>query len=61
MTVEEKALSLVNKFSAVGLQQRGEGIACALIAVEEILTEIDFLHYIDRVYWQQVKQEIENL
>lgn len=34
MTAKEKARELVDKFSTVGLQQRNEGIACALIAVE---------------------------
>ena len=37
MTTKEKAIELVNKFSNVGLQQRNEGIACALIAVDEII------------------------
>lgn len=37
MTSKEKALELVHKFSIVGLQQRNEGITCALIAVDEIL------------------------
>lgn len=37
MTPSEKAIELVNKFSNVGLQQRNEGIACALIAVDEII------------------------
>jgi hypothetical protein len=37
MTPKEKAIELVDKFSVVGLQQRNEGIACALIAVDEIV------------------------
>jgi hypothetical protein len=37
MTPQEKAKELVDKFSIVGLQQRNEGVACALIAVDEIL------------------------
>ena len=60
MTPKEKALQLVEQFSLVGLQQREEGIACALIAVEEILNA----HLFDldeKEYWQQVKTEIENL
>ena len=43
MTPKEKAQQLVEKFSLVGLQQRQEGIACALIAVDEILLVIDGL------------------
>ena len=60
VTPKEKALQLVEQFSLVGLQQREEGIACALIAVEEILNS----HLFDldeKQYWQQVKTEIENL
>jgi hypothetical protein len=37
MTPQEKAIELVDMFSVVGLQQRNEGIQCALIAVEEII------------------------
>ena len=40
MTPKEKAIELVDKFSVVGLQQRNEGVACALIAVDEIVKEI---------------------
>jgi hypothetical protein len=60
MTPKEKALQLVNEFSLVGLQQREEGITCALIAVEEILNA----HLFDldeKEYWQQVRTEIANL
>lgn len=65
MTPQEKAKELVDKFTVVGLQQRNEGIACALIAIDEILSikkEIwDDFHseYFD--WWKEVKQEIENL
>jgi len=37
MTPQDKAKELVDKFTVVGLQQRNEGIQCALIAVDEIL------------------------
>lgn len=60
MTPKEKAIQLVNEFSLVGLQQREEGIACALIAVEEILNA----HLFDedeKQYWQKVRTEISNL
>lgn len=60
MTPKEKAAELVKRFSLVGLQQRGEGIVCAIIAVDEILNA----HLFDldeKEYWQQVKQEIEKL
>jgi len=62
MTPKEKAIELVEKFSLVGLQQRNEGITCALIAVDEILS----INSVDKDedlsnYWEEVKQEIENL
>lgn len=64
MTPKEKAITLVNKFSTVGLQQRNEGLACALIAVTEIINAIafDFENPSENtIYWLKVKQEIENL
>jgi hypothetical protein len=65
MTPKEKAKELVDLFTVVGLQQRNEGIQCALIAVAEILLikkEIwDDFHseYFD--WWNEVKKEIEKL
>jgi hypothetical protein len=69
MTPQEKAIELVNKFSTVGLQQREEGIACAIIAVDEILENFGTLTegkdhycaYLTTEYYEQVKEEIENL
>jgi hypothetical protein len=69
MTPQEKAIELVNKFSTVGLQQREEGIACALIAVDEILENFGTLTegkdhycaYLTTEYYEQVKEEIEKL
>ena len=65
MTPKEKALDLVNKFDGVGLQMRNEAIACALIAVDEIIKAIDWhefekpkLHF---WFWDSVKKEIEKL
>jgi hypothetical protein len=37
MNQKDKAKELVDKFTLVGLQQRNEGIQCALIAVDEII------------------------
>lgn len=64
MTPKEKAIELVEIFSLVGLQQRNEGIQCALITVDEILNNYYKNHFktgkkID--YWQEVKTEIEKL
>lgn len=69
MTPKEKAIELVDKFSLVGLQQRNEGVACSLIAVDEIVKEIqcnefDFQLNVPMsvyTYWKNVKQEIEKL
>ena len=60
MTPKDKAKELVDKFTVVGLQQRNEGIQCAVIAVDEIISVIDpetFL--LTWLYWKEVKQEIE--
>jgi hypothetical protein len=62
MTPKDKAKELVDKFSIVGLQQRNEGIQCALIAVDEIISVIDPETFLmSWVFWKQVKKEIENL
>ena len=62
MTPKDKAKELVDKFSTVGLQQRNEGIACALIMCDELLCNTTFLLSNGELYyWQQVKQEIEKL
>jgi hypothetical protein len=61
MMPKDKAIELVNKFSTVGLQQREEGIACALIAVDEILQEYWSHNTERRDWWKQVKKEIEKL
>ena len=57
MSPQEKAEELVEKFSLVGLQQRNEGLACALICVDEIIENYDTT----LAFWQEVKKEIENL
>ena len=62
MTPKDKAKELVDKFSVVGLQQRNEGIQCALIAVDEIISVIDPETFLmSWLFWKQVKKEIENL
>ena len=63
MTPHEKAKELVDKFTVVGLQQRNEGIECALIAVDEILETVVIYDDISQDYqfWIWVKQEIEKL
>ena len=72
MTAKEKAKALVAKFEKTifGYDVFDEDwiqcIECAIIAVEEIIKETDT--YYDsliaserKLYWQQVKTEIENL
>jgi|688.fasta_scaffold793802_2 hypothetical protein len=62
MTPKDKAKELVDKFTVVGLQQRNEGIQCALIAVDEIISVIDPETFLmSWLFWKQVKKEIENL
>lgn len=58
MTPQQKAKELVDKFSVVGLQQRNEGVACALIAVDEIVLHCNQYEW---KYWNEVKQEIVKL
>jgi hypothetical protein len=49
MTPKEKAKELVDKFTVVGLQQRNEGIQCALIAVDEILYAYPHTYEMEKV------------
>jgi hypothetical protein len=62
MTPKDKAKELVDKFTLVGLQQRNEGIQCALIAVAEIISVINpETNFATWLFWKEVKQEIELL
>jgi hypothetical protein len=61
MSPQEKAKQLIDKFTVVGLQQRNEGIQCALIAVEEIINLLGDITNNEIDYWESVKQEIEIL
>jgi len=63
MTPEQKAKDLVDKFTVVGLQQRNEGIQCAIIAVDEIMENLTFMpygiQYLSQIdYWEGVKTHI---
>ena len=62
MTPKEKAKELVDKFTVIGLQQRNEGIQCALIAVDEMLKVAWFIAD-EKIYefLLEVKEEIEKL
>jgi hypothetical protein len=64
MTPQEKAKELVDLFTVIGLQQRNEGIQCAIIAVDEILDVIKLMPYgmqylSARDYFEEVKEEIQ--
>ena len=76
MTPKEKAKELVNKFYSKVDEERllvnkywSNAKCCALIAVDEILEYIPKFEYgqgektttTEYDYWQEVKQEIENL
>ena len=68
-TPKEKAKELVDKFSNVPLLDSYEAKQCALIAVDEMLDELSEIvlvtsskYIIKHInYYQEVKQEIENL
>ena len=64
MTPKEKANELVDRFRLNVLDYENNGLnsfkakQCALIAVNEM---IEHCNYANKWYWQEVKQEIENL
>jgi len=61
MTPKDKAKELVDKFCATRLYDE-QGKQCALIAVDELIKETSFeVPNIRQRYWQEVKQEINNL
>lgn len=68
MTPKEKAKELVDKFSDLedGEMYIGKAKQCALIAVDEIISEIEPSVSMDVIearikYWEEVKQEIKKL
>jgi len=62
MTPKEKALEIIGKFYYTGIDEYSCK-QCALIAVDELLknNKILFEDVLNDQYWQEVKQEIENL
>lgn len=62
MSPKEKAQKLVWKYielkESPTLMMKDLAKACALVAVEEIMQE---LKTVDRMFWREVKQEIEKL
>ena len=69
MKAKEKANELIRKYYRWGLHKDGQSLSwleskeCALITVDEILNEENHFIQTDAhfLYWEQVKQEIENL
>ena len=64
MTPQDKAKELVDLFTVVGLQQRNEGIQCAILCVDQILQVVSSKSLSSEfwiMYYEQVKQEIEQL
>lgn len=71
MTPKEKAQDLVNRYRAILMNENtdcGEEILCTTIAkkialdvVDEIISVIAQGALLRVVYWDEVKQEIENL
>ena len=67
MTPQEKAKQLVDYYMDLSEEQEYDtprympkemAVKCALIAVNEIKT---LLYNVDRMYWMEVKKEIEKL
>ena len=68
MTPKEKAFELHNKILNITFDDRdipGEptwvSTKCALIVVDEIIKDKKMFNQISVEYWEDVKQEIENL
>ncbi len=62
MTPKEKAEELVDKFNLPSGLMSIERKQCALIAIDEVIDNIedDYMHY-ELDWWQEVKQEINKL
>jgi len=64
MTPKEKAQQLVDKFTLVGLQQRNEGMQCALICVDEmieLLADDSWRNRNELMFYEEVKKQIHAL
>lgn len=63
MTAKEKAIQFVWKFYSISDIEitYSQAKECALIAVEEILNELDLQNHLLRDYWYDVQHEIERL
>jgi hypothetical protein len=63
MTPKEKAIELVEKFRISKAITESYSKQCALIAVGEIMNVIigSYDYELEKIYWQDVKNEIEAL
>ena len=76
MTPKEKAKELFDKFHFVNSESvelvtgdyellfslhESDAKECALIALDEILNVLNVIDNFEMIYWEQVKQEIEQL
>lgn len=67
MKPKKKAQELFDKYYLIcqefteEIQCSIQAEQCALVAVDEIITNRERIKGIDKLYWQQVKQEIEKL
>ena len=67
MTPKEKAQELFGKYSNVALLDNYESKKCAVIAVDEIMQYAQNAYHNEdiikgaKLYWKEVKQEIEKL
>jgi hypothetical protein len=69
MTPKEKAIELYNKMYETGFKPKSvlirieQAKECALIAVDEIMNVIigSYDYELEKIYWQDVKNEIELL
>jgi hypothetical protein len=66
MTPKEKAIELVDKFNKPDITYYPyvhNAQQCALIAVDEIMNVIigSYDYELEKIYWQEVKKEIEAL
>jgi len=69
MKAKEKAEELIRKYYTFGINKEGQTLSwneckqCALVAVDEVLNEENHFIQTDAhfLYWEEVKQEIENL
>jgi hypothetical protein len=60
MTPKQKAAELILRYMAIVVKQ-DVAKKCALAAVDEIINIWEYSDTQEKWWWQQVKQEIENL